>query len=383
MFKFLAITLLFALKLHAAEVTPTARLLQSLEFVDDMSFQGLDQAIDRQLVSYGTRPMKGTIRFGGVNYPKSILKDSLILLKALTKEAAACLDIQNGSETCLEDFNRKINERFSIYRPTPGKKEPGFRQKSGTKFTSYYSPDLTGSRVQSEKYRNPIYRTPDQASEQKLSRVDIDFKSRLSGKGYEIFYVEDSLFDLYLLHVQGGGRIKIHNPDGTHDVKYLSYSSANGQSFQMIYKYMLQKGYLKPNQASVPEQRRFMEENPDKQEEIFRSSPSYIFFKETAEEPLGLDNIPLTEGRSLAMDRNIYKTTGIINFVKTVKASHVDANGKVVKVPFSRFFIGQDTGGAILGNARCDLYFGYGPLAELTAYNMNEMGEQYFLVKKN
>jgi membrane-bound lytic murein transglycosylase A len=73
---------------------------------------------------------------------------------------------------------------------------------------------------------------------------------------------------------------------------------------------------------------------------------------------------------------------GLINFVKSTRASHVDESGKVVKVPFSRFFISQDTGGAIRGNARCDLYSGYGPMAELTAYSMNDMGEQYFLVKK-
>jgi membrane-bound lytic murein transglycosylase A len=73
---------------------------------------------------------------------------------------------------------------------------------------------------------------------------------------------------------------------------------------------------------------------------------------------------------------------GLLNFVKAVKASHIDENGRLVKVPFSRFFVAQDTGGAIRGNARCDLYFGYGPQAELTAYNMNDQGEQYFLVKK-
>src|SRR5690606_5943475 len=120
-----------------------------------------------------------------------------------------------------------------------------------------------------------------------------------------------------------------------------------------------------------------------KEEEVFNVCPSCVYFKESSEEPVGVNNIPLTEGRSVAIDSRIYKTMGLINFVNTVKASHFDENGKLVKVPFSRFFIAQDTGGAIRGNARCDLYFGYGPQAELTAYNMNEMGEQYFLIKKN
>lgn len=214
------------------------------------------------------------------------------------------------------------------------------------------------------------------------TRVEIDYKGALAGKGYEIFWVEESFFDLYLLHVQGGGRINIFNPDGSKEIRYLSYDGKNRQSFQMIYKYMIEKGYLSSGNAGIPGQRKFLEENPDKEEEIFGSCPSYVYFKESTEEPVGINNIPLTEGRSLAIDVRIYKTSGLINFVKTKKASHVDSNGQVVKVPFSRFFIAQDTGGAIRGNARCDLYFGYGPLAELTAYNMNEQGEQYFLVKK-
>ncbi len=84
----------------------------------------------------------------------------------------------------------------------------------------------------------------------------------------------------------------------------------------------------------------------------------------------------------MAIDSRIYKTMGLINFVKTKKAVDTNAEGQAIKKPFSRFFIAQDTGGAIRGNARCDLYAGYGPLAELQAYNMNEMGEQYFLLLK-
>ncbi|MCM2348527.1 MAG: MltA domain-containing protein [Bacteriovoracaceae bacterium] len=367
--------------LAVAEVTPTQRLFQSLSFVDDLSLENLDLAIERQLQSYANRRLTGTIKFGSKEYPKTVLKDSLILLRTLAGQTRQCLK-SNPQAVCLNAFNQEVNAKFAIYVPLPAKKEPGFRSKATTKFTSYYSPDLHGSRVPTERFKRPIYRKPDQPSEQNYTRVDIDYRGALAGKGYEIFWVEESFFDLYLLHVQGGGRINIFNADGSKEVKYLSYDGKNERSFQMIYKYMMAKGYLQPNNAGIPGQRQFLIENPHKEEEIFGSCPSYVYFKESDEEPVGLDNIPLTEGRSLAIDSRIYKTMGMINFVKTVKASHVDADGKVVKVPFSRFFIAQDTGGAIRGNARCDLYFGYGPLAELTAYNMNEQGEQYFLIKK-
>ena len=363
-----------------AETTPTRRLHQSVSFSDDLQFENLDLAIDRQIQSFDRIGLKGTIRFGTKNYPKTALKESLVLLKSIAKQTRDCLKANPGF-LCMNDFNAQINEQFAIYVPVPAKGEAGYRKKQTTHFTSYYSPDLHGSRVPTEKYKRAIYRKPD-APHDNYTRVDIDYNGALSGKGYEIFWVEESFFDLYLLHVQGGGRINIYNPDGSKEIKYLSYDGKNTRSFQMIYKYMIQQGYLTSGNAGIPGQRKFLEENPDKEEEIFNTCPSYVYFKESTEEPVGVNNIPLTEGRSLAIDIRTYKTAGLINFVKTKKASHVDSEGKVVKVPFSRFFIAQDTGGAIRGNARCDLYFGYGPLAELTAYNMNEQGEQYFLIKK-
>lgn len=369
-----ALILVLSFAASAVETTPTTRLNQSVSFADDMMFENLDLAIERQLKSFEQIGLSGTIKFGTLTYPKSILKDSILLLKQITTNAKLCLK-SNPEKTCMSDFNQQLNEKFAIYVPVASKK------KVPTKFTSYYSPDLHGSRVRTEKYKRAIYAQPP-AAHDNYTRVQIDYKGALDGLGLELFYVEESFYDLYLLHVQGGGRINIFNADGSKEVTYLSYAGKNRQSFKMVYHYMLEKGYIKPGAAGVPDQRRFLEQNPDKEEEVFGSCPSYVYFKQSNDEPVGLNNIPLTEGRSLAIDSRIYKTMGMINFVKTVKASHIDENGQLVKVPFSRFFISQDTGGAIRGNARCDLYMGYGPLAELTAYNMNEQGEQYFLVKK-
>jgi membrane-bound lytic murein transglycosylase A len=371
------IALFSSLSLLAIEKTPTESFNQCMVFSDDLKFEKMDLAIERQMKAFKRMGLEGEIQFGEKVYPKTVLKESLLLLQSLFSEARECLQKESNS-LCLNQFNYKINENFDFYRPLleEGKNSEGLKR---TKFTSYYSPDFNGSRVKTERFARAIYSAPTDEADKKFSRVEIDYHGALAGKGLELFWVEESFFDLYLLHVQGGGRIKIHNEDGTTEMKYLSYDRGNSQSFQMIYKYMLNKGYI--TNASIDNQRKFLMDNPDKQEEIFGVCPNYIFFKESDEEPVGVNSIPLTEGRSLAIDTRIYKTVGLINFVKTRRAQFKE--GKLVKVPFSRFFVAQDTGGAIRGNARCDLYFGYGPEAERTAYNMNDLGEQYFLIKKD
>lgn len=363
-----------------AEVTPTVAVSQSLVFDDDIDFQNLDLAIDRQLQSYALSGLPGTIKFGKKTYRKTVLKDSLLLLKDIASNTKECLAVGSARENCMADFNSAMNAKFSVYRPIPSRGEMGFRRSKTTQITSYYSPDLVGSRTPTSRYMRPIYGLPSEA-DRNHTRTEIDYKGALAGKGYELFYVQDSFFDIYLLHVQGGGRIKIYENDGTVSFKFLSFAGKNNRSFKMIYHYMKEKGYLTTD-AGVPAQRRFLEQNPDKLEEVFSSCPSYVYFKESSEEPLGVDNIPLTEMRSLAIDTKIYPTSGLINFMRTVKAIGVNEAGGIVKKPFSRFFLSQDTGGSIKGNARVDLYSGYGYLAELMAYNTNELGEQYFLIKK-
>lgn len=141
---------------------------------------------------------------------------------------------------------------------------------------------------------------------------------------------------------------------------------------------MLRAGMLKPGEASVFNQRLYLEQNPDRQREVFASCPSYIFFQFTQDEPLGVNNISLTENRSLATDYRIYKDYGFLNFIQAQKP--IRQNDRIVMRDFSRFFLNQDTGGAIKGQARSDLYFGYGEYASMVANSLKVLGDQYFLM---
>lgn len=372
-FLFLALLPLFA---FGQEITPTERVMASMSFEDDLDFKHLSLAINRQLENYERRGLKGTIQFGTKTYPKTALKESLVLLKEFASDAEACLQV-SSRETCEAEYSARVNENFAIYRPLPKETERGYKEKK-TYFTSYYTPDFLGSKTKTAEYKNPIFSHPETETERKFTRVEIDFDRKLEGKNLEIMWVKETLFDIYFMHIQGGGRVVL--PDGS--TTYLSYSGKNGHKFEFVSKYLMDSGLMERSKTNYFTQRAFLEEHPEHQRATYATAPFFIYFKETAVEPHGLDDISLTEGRSLAWDNTIYKSLGVINFIKTVKTTHLNENGAPVKKPFGRFFLAQDTGSAIRGNARADLYWGYGEEALFVAGKLLELGEQYFLIKK-
>jgi membrane-bound lytic murein transglycosylase A len=373
----LGLIFLTTFQVSAQQITPTEAVVASMDFKDDLDFEHLPLAISRQLENYKRRGLAGTIQFGTKTYPRTVLKDSLIELNSLALAAVECLKISQRS-VCEQEFSLKINERFDIYRPVPKSTEQGHAQKK-TQFTSYYTPDFNGSRTKSDVYRNPIFSLPKTETERKYSRVEIDFDRKLDNKNLEVLWVKETLFDIYFSHIQGGGRVKLE--DGS--TVYLSYTGSNGKKFQFISQYLINSGLMPRATTNYWSQREFLEINPQHQRAAYETAPFFVYFKETAEEPHGLDDMSLTVSRSLAWDNTIYKSLGVINFIKTVKTTSVDpTTGAPVKTPFSRFFLAQDTGSAIRGNARCDLYWGYGEEALFVAGKLMELGEQYMLIKK-
>ena len=378
---FLALIITFSFAAFAQNTTPTTEYNQTMVFEDDLDFANMLLAIDRQLESFRRAPQRTTVKYGRKTYPAKSLEETMVSFRELVVETQECFK-RAQKEFCMNEFNARVNVEYDIYVPVPASTEPGFGQKQTTLYTGYYSPDLQGSLTPTARYKNPVYGMTSRADQRSLTREQIDFEGALAGQGLELFYVEDSLFDIYLFHVEGGGRVTLHNEDGSvYGKSYLSYAGANGQRFAFLFRIMLERGWLKEGETSIANQRKFIEENPQHAREIFASSPSYIFFKKTQDEPLGVRNIPLTENRSLAIDVRTYKDVGVINYIKANRPRFAQ-DGSVERVNFSRFFISQDTGGAIRGNARVDLYLGFGPEAALGANSMKGQGEQYFLIKK-
>tara|TARA_B100001971_G_C18268046_1_gene596637 strand:- start:75274 stop:76434 length:1161 start_codon:yes stop_codon:yes gene_type:complete len=359
-----------------AQAYEMQRLNVSLNFVDDLDFKNLDLAIERQLRSFQSRDLSKKITLGSDEYTRADMQKSLVFFKALVEKTMECLKTELR-DVCYSKFNSVMNQNFIVYKPIPLDWEAGHADNKSL-FTAYYSPDLHGKYKKDSVYKHAIYAYPKEARLRRLTREEIDFDKKLAGRGYELVYVKESLYDIWLMHVEGGGRVQIEKEDGTIEMRYLSYKASNKQSFNFLYKYMLRAGMLKPGEASVFNQRLYLEQNPDRQREVFASCPSYIFFQFTQDEPLGVNNISLTENRSLATDYRIYKDYGFLNFIQAQKP--IRQNDRIVMRDFSRFFLNQDTGGAIKGQARSDLYFGYGEYASMVANSLKVLGDQYFLM---
>lgn len=353
------------------------------QFNDDLNFENMLLALDRQIERYLELPLSGHIQLGNIIYPKVMALDSLRAFRRIVSSTLNCFESQKSEflqQGCIDTANQEIQRQFNVFVPYLEAGDPNYGQPKPAFFTAYYTPQLKASRSKTNIYKHAVYAKPRQSRLVTSTREQIDFDEKLVGRNLELFYV-DNLFDIYLLHVQGGGRAVFASKNEA--AIYVSYDGTNTQSFRFISKYMMEKGYI--TNPSVEAQRDFLQDNPDKQREVFRYSPGYVYFKRVNTPPLGNDNVPLTDNRSLATDSDRYGFKGLLAFVKAERP--VDNGGKKIKGPirfreFSRFFLDQDTGGAIRGKARADLYFGEGEYAELAAYNIQNRGDIYFLMLK-
>jgi membrane-bound lytic murein transglycosylase len=298
-----------------AKVPATKPVNDSITFEDDLNFENMIKAIDRHLVYFkNNKYMNVKFKLGDKSYKRSDLKNSMVEFKKLVNKALACQEILKKT-VCETNFSNSINLKFSIFKPIPNKDEVGHELKK-SRFTAYYSPSLKGSKTKSDIYKYAIYAKPKQTKYQSYTREQIQYEGKLLNKGLELFYVSDSMLDLWLLHVEGGGIIEEILEDGSKKLHYLSYNGTNKKKFTMLSTYMLAQNMITSSDRSLRAQRAYIQENPSKEREIISSSKSYVYFKTTKTEPLGVRNIPLTMNRSMASDKNLFNEYGFISYIK-------------------------------------------------------------------
>ncbi len=369
-------------------VTPTqlVPLADWPSLVDDLNLEGMELAIERQIKRYKQKSLSGTIKLGNNVYSQKQALKSLEKFFEYVQDYKLCA-IKKDKGTCQDRFERSIRAKFNMYAPKLAPGDPRYGEDKQTLFTAYYTPLIKGKEVRDSNFKYGIYNKPTSKNLAQSSRREIDFQDALIGKGHTVTFSDD-LFELYLLHVQGGGHVIEEGKNGQQNSYYISYDGTNSQKFTFISKYMVSKGYI-PD-LSIQAQRDFLDNNPQKHEEIYSTCPSYVFFKKTSFPPLGNDGVSLTDNRSIATDTAYYRFKGMIAFVSARKPMPLSKNKEerakdsqsVEYEDFSRFFLDQDTGGAIDGKARVDMYFGEGDYAAHVAYNTVQRGDLYFLMLK-
>jgi membrane-bound lytic murein transglycosylase A len=236
--------------------------------------------------------------------------------------------------------------------------------------TGYYEPLLKGSRVQQRPFVYPVYGLPAPGTPS-YSRQQID-QGILAGHAPVIAYVDDPV-RLFFLHIQGSGRILL--PDNS--VLRVGYAGSNGQPYVAIGKVLADRGLMNKEQVSMPLLRQWLYDHPGDMWKIMWENTSYVYFREMQGEPLGTQQVPLTPGRSLAIDMR-YIPLGTPLFVDTVLPETPDAPVTIHR----RLMIAQDSGGAIRGPVRADIFFGFGEAAEQVAGRMKAGGALTLLLPR-
>ena len=238
-------------------------------------------------------------------------------------------------------------------------------------FTGYYEIDLNGSRQRRERYQTPIYRRPsDSGTATRYSRAEIE-NGALSGRGLELLWVDDPI-DAFFLEIQGSGRVRLRN-GGTVRV---GYDGQNGQPYVPIGRLLVERGVIPRPQATMMTIRDWMNQHPEAGAALRRENPSYVFFRELPSDgPIGAEGVVLTAERSIAVDRT-FIALGIPIWVE---ADERFASAESIR----RLVVAQDTGGAIKGPVRGDLFWGTGNVAASRAGVMNARGRYYLLLPRS
>jgi membrane-bound lytic murein transglycosylase A len=303
---------------------------------------------------------------------------------------AACEEARAVSGKDAQAIRHFFESRFTPYLLTnPDASTQGL-------ITGYYEPLLRGSRTRTDEYAQPVFGVPSDLLTIDLSDALPDLKhmrlrgrlegnrvlpyysrAEITGRGFENLYPEkvllwvDDAVELFFLQIQGSGRVKL--PDGS--MARLGYADQNGRPYKSIGRLLVERGEMPIEQASMQGIQAWARANPTRLAELLDTNPSYVFFREmpgaTDEGPLGALGVPLTPGRSIAVDPR-HVPLGAPVFLSTTQP--------LSKLPLTRLMLAQDTGGAIRGVARADFFWGFGADAGAQAGRMKQQGTMWVLL---
>lgn len=307
------------------------------------------------------------------------------------------------SDIFLSDINANryvdqdmLNKYFDLYKIEMNESKPVL-------YTGYYIPYAEASEVKTSKFKVPVYKTPSDLVTVNLedfipdykgrvirgrvdknrlvpywSRQEISENKKLNGKNLEIAWVKNKA-DLFFIEIQGSGLLSYS--DG--NKKYIHYAAQNGREYKPIGSLLLNEGYLQKNDVSMQAIREWLEKNPKEEQRVLNYNKSFVFFNLENEGPFGNIGVKLVAERSIAADQRVLPA-GSLTLLEFPMPKYSKNSESVLKNPdsFAQLAFVQDTGGAIKGPGRIDVFWGEGSEAGEIAGVTKQSGTLYVLVPK-
>lgn len=355
------------------------------DFSDDLQPGSLRTAVQRSLDYFRRVPAQRSFPLGDQTVTAGRIRDSLSLL----------LELADAGRLTRKEVARK----FRVYRVERRHQQP---DPVHVLVTGYYEPILGARLAPDDRFQYPIYAVPPDlvtvdlgrfkpdrlAGERVVGRVvdgrlqpyftraEIDGRNKLLQCACQLAWLSDPI-DRFFLHVQGSGVLETE----TGERLRIGYAGGNGRPYRSIGKYLIETGEISRETMSLQAIRAYLRDHPERLNEVLWYNESYVFFRWVDQGPMGSLNVPLVAGRSVATDAAVYPK-GAPGFLVTTRPV-LDADGTMRKwVPFERWVVNQDTGGAIKGPDRVDLFCGTGPDAEQVAGRLKQPGSFYLVLKK-
>lgn len=370
--------LFFALLQAEAGAATGPPVTESPLFEDDLGYEALAPAIERSVHYLRQLPGKKTFALCGEEYSVEWLIESLRAFQRLIEE-----------ESSPQALTAMLKKEFTLCQAK------GRGSDNRIFLTGYFEPLFKASLSKTAIYRYPLYRQPPDllftsgAKGKKTGRLEngtlVPYFTRAEIEkgwllaGQELVWLADPV-EAFILHVQGSGQIRL--ADGS--LRRVQFAAKNGHEYRSIGRLLVDQGVMRREETTMPGIVRYLKDHPEEQEAVLHHNDSFVFFRwgdAGAVGPLGSLGEPLTPGRSVALDQDCFPP-GSLAFL-TSRKPIVNAAGEIIGwEPLRRFVLNQDSGSAITGPGRLDLFWGGGSYAEAAAGNMRHPGALYFLVKK-
>lgn len=345
---------------------------------DDGVPGALEKAVRQSVRYYARLPANTPLRYGALVYTPAEMIRSMELFLTLWRDSS-----DKGR------FDRAIRQKFHLFEST-ARRGPNL-------FTGYFEPVIPASYQPEGGLDTPLYAKPPNLVEIDLglfgksfppkilvgrieggrvvpfySREEIQQADALRGVATPLAYVNE--VDLFFLQIQGSGVLQM---DDGRELQ-VGYDARNGHPYRSIGALLIRTEKMLREEVSMQSIRRYLEQNPAAARAVLFSNPSYTFFRLLEEGPLGNINVPLTPGRSLALDHRLFAKGGLAYLEGDFPLFGDPGQTR----PFRRFMLVQDTGGAIRGHGRGDIFFGRGVVARWSAGHLKHPGRLFLLVAK-